>query len=119
MSKTVYKLVDNGIQTQIVSDDYYLSANETFEKPIDGIYQPFSFKNGVITGATQEEFEDAVHLQSNNRPKIGDELVADLAKQLAASQILQAKTNAQLLQQNAALVKQVAALQSGKETNNG
>lgn len=119
MSKTVYKLVDNSIQTQIVSDDYYLSANETFEKPIDGIYQPFSFKNGVITGATQEEFEDAVQLQSSNRPKIGDELVADLAQQLASTQVAQTKVNAQLIQQNAMLVKQLADLQSEKETNNG
>lgn len=119
MSKTVYKLVDNSIQTQIVSDDYYLSANETFEKPIDGIYQPFSFKNGVIIGATQEEFENTVQLQSSNGPKSSNELVADLAQQLATSQILQDKTNAQLIKQNAMLVKQVADLQSEKETTNG
>lgn len=48
-----------------------------------------------------------------------DEQVAKLAQQLATSQILQAKTNAQLIQQNAMLVKQVADLQSEKETTNG
>lgn len=117
--KIVFSLENEKIQSNLVDEDYVLKENETFQKPEDGIYQPFSLKNGVITGATQEEFEDAVQLQSSNRPKIGDELVAYLAKQLAASQILQAKTNAQLLQQNAALVKQVAALQSEKETNNG
>ncbi len=48
-----------------------------------------------------------------------DEQLANLAQQLATSQILQAKTNAQLIQQNATFVKQLADLQSEKETNNG
>lgn len=117
--KIVFSLENEKIQSNLVDEDYVLKENETFHKPEDGIYQPFSFKNGVITGATQEEFEDTVQLQSSNGPKSGNELVADLAQQLAASQILQAKTNAQLLQQNAALVKQVADLQSEKETTNG
>jgi len=46
-------------------------------------------------------------------------LVADLAQQLATSQILQNQTNANLLQQNAKLAKQVLALQAEKETTNG
>lgn len=48
-----------------------------------------------------------------------DEQLANLAQQLATSQILQAKTNAQLIQQNAMLVKQVADLQSTKEVAHG
>lgn len=48
-----------------------------------------------------------------------DEKLANLAQQLVTSQILQAKTNAQLIQQNAALVKRVNDLQAEKETTNG
>lgn len=117
--KIVFSLENGKIQSNLVDEDYVLKENETFQKPEDGIYQPFSFKNGVITGATQEEFENTVQLQSSNGPKSSNELVADLAQQLAAYQVLQSKTNAQLLQQNAALVKQVADLESEKETTNG
>ncbi|BAX73096.1 hypothetical protein [Leuconostoc mesenteroides] len=115
--KTVYKLVDDAIQSDLVSDDYVLLNNETFEQPEDGIYQPFSFVNGKIVGTTKEVWEQ--NAKNSNTSKTVGELVADLAQQLAVSQINQTKTNAVLLQQNAALTKQVAALQAEKETTNG
>lgn len=117
--KIVFSLENGKMLSNLVDEDYVLKENETFQKPEDGIYQPFSFKNGVITGATKEEFENTVQLQSSNGPKSGNELVADLAQQLASTQIAQTKVNAQLIQQNAMLVKQLADLQSEKETNNG
>lgn len=48
-----------------------------------------------------------------------DEQVANLARQLATSQLSQVKINAQLIRQNAALVKQVNDLQVAKEATNG
>lgn len=99
MSKTVYKLVDNSIQTQIVSDNYYLRANETFEKPIDGIYQPFSFANGEIVGVSAEEWQAKLPDSSNSV----QELVVDLSKQLATEKINQSQTNANFLKQLALL----------------
>lgn len=51
--------------------------------------------------------------------KTSEELISGLAQQLATSQILQNQTNANLLQQNAKLAKQVLALQAEKETTNG
>jgi len=115
--KTVYKLVDNTIQSDLVSDDYVLLNNETFEQPEEGVYQPFSFVNGKIVGTTKEVWEQ--NAKKLNTVKTVGELVADLTQQLAVTQINQTKTNAVLLQQNAALTKQVAALQADKETTNG
>lgn len=118
--KTVYKLVENIIQSDFVSDDYVLLNNETFEQPEEGVYQPFSFVNGKIVGTTKEVWEqNAKNLNTLNTSKTVGELVADLTQQLAVTQINQTKTNAILLQQNAALTKQVAALQADKETTNG
>lgn len=54
-----------------------------------------------------------------SEPKTAAEMISDLTQQLALAQIAQTKTNAALLQQNAALAKQVAALQADKETTNG
>ena len=115
--KAVYKLVDDTIQSDLVSDDYVLLNNETFEQPEDGIYQPFSFVNGKIVGTAKEVWEQ--NAKNSNTVKTVGELVADLTQQLAFAQINQTKTNAILLQQNAALTKQVAALQAEKETTNG
>lgn len=52
-------------------------------------------------------------------PKTSSEMISDLTQQFASTQIAQTKINAQLIQQNATLVKQVADLQSEKETTNG
>ncbi|MFL2090080.1 DUF2977 domain-containing protein [Leuconostoc mesenteroides] len=54
-----------------------------------------------------------------SEPKTVGEMISDLTQQLAFAQIAQTKTNAQLIQQNTVLVKQLADLQSEKETNNG
>lgn len=113
--KAVYKLVDDTIQSDLVSDDYVLLNNETFEQPEDGIHQPFSFVNGKIVGTAKEVWEQ--NAKKLNTVKTVGELVADLTQQLAVTQINQTKTNAVLLQQNAALTKQVAALQADKGTN--
>ncbi|MBU7455669.1 hypothetical protein [Leuconostoc fallax] len=117
--RTVYGLEDGIIISSLVDDDYQLKPNETFEKPVDGIYQPFSFSNGLIIGATQSEWEESINEQHSNQPKTSEELVADLTQQFATAQMMQSKTNANLLQQNAELVKQVADLQAQKETTNG
>lgn len=116
--KVVYKLIDTNIQSDFVDDNYLLQDNETFNKPEDGIYQPFKFIDGNIIGATEEEFRGQIQ-SSITTEKTDKELVADLAQQLATSQIVQAQTNANLLQQNAKLAKQVLALQAEKETTNG
>lgn len=117
--KVVYKLIGNNIQSELVDDEYGLKNNETFEKPVDGIYQPFSFSNGLIIGVTKSEWEKSVKEQYVAQPKTSEELVADLTQQFATAQITQSKTNAELLQQNAMLVKQLADLQAHKETTNG
>lgn len=54
-----------------------------------------------------------------SEPKTAGEMISDLTQQFASTQIAQTKINAQLIQQNAMLVKQVADLQSEKETTNG
>lgn len=54
-----------------------------------------------------------------SEPQTVGEMISDLTKQLAFLQITQTKTNAQLIQQNAVLVKQLADLKSEKEKNNG
>lgn len=54
-----------------------------------------------------------------SEPKTAGEMISVLTQQFASAQIAQAKINAQLIQQNATLVKQVADLQSEKETTNG
>lgn len=51
--------------------------------------------------------------------KTSSEMISDITQQLASTQIAQAKVNAQLLQQNVALAKQVNDLQATKETTNG
>lgn len=85
--------------------------------PEDFIYSFESYKYLYKDG--QLILNENFHTQLLPIQKSTEEMVSNLAQQLAASQILQAKTNAQLIQQNATLVKQVADLQSEKETNNG
>lgn len=85
--------------------------------PEDFIYSfescKYLYKDGQLI--LNENF----HTQPLPIQKSAEEIISNLAQQLATSQILQAKTNAQLIQQNAMLVKQVADLQSEKETTNG
>lgn len=99
MTQVVYKLVNGCIQTDIVSDDYILRANETFSKPVDGIYQPYSFENGEIVGVSAEEWQAKLPDSSNSV----QELVVDLSKQLATEKINQSQTNANFLKQLALL----------------
>lgn len=74
----------------------------------------YLFVNGnVVTNP------DYVKPATPEEPKTFNEMIADLTQQLASTQIAQTKVNAQLTQQNAMLVKQLADLQSGKETTNG
>lgn len=92
----------------IISDDIV---------PEDFIYNfescKYLYKDGQLI--LNENFQT----QPSPIQKSAEEIISNLAKQLANYQILQAKTNAQLIQQNAMLVKQVADLKSEKETNNG
>ena len=99
MSKVVYQLINGCIQSAIVDDGYNLKANETFSKPVDGIYQPFSFENGEIVGVSAEEWQEKLPETSNSV----QELVVDLSKQLATEKINQSQTNANFLKQLALL----------------
>lgn len=115
---TVYGIKGNDtLYAKIVDDDYQLLDNETFNQPENGICKPFLFDSvqKTITGMSQEDFEK----KYSSKDKTSEELISDLTQQLAVAQINQAKTNASLLQQNAELIKQVADLQSEKETTNG
>lgn len=54
-----------------------------------------------------------------SEPKTDKKIISDLMEQFAFAQIAQTKINAQLIHQNATLVKQVADLQLEKETTHG
>ena len=115
---TVYGLIGTDVlYAKTVEDGYVLGDNETFNQPEDGICKPFLFDSvqKTITGISQEDFEK----KYSSKDKTSEELISNLTQQLAVAQINQAKTNASLLQQNAELIKQVADLQSEKETTNG
>lgn len=73
----VYRLIDGGIHSDLVGDDYQLGDNETFEKPVDGIYQPFSFFNGRIVGVSQSDWEKS-NPENENSSQSSDEKMADL-----------------------------------------
>lgn len=115
---TVYGIKGNDtLYAKIVDEDYQLLENETFNKPDDGICKPFLFDSvqKIITGISQEDFEKEYY----SKNKTSEEIISDLTQQLATVQINQAKTNADLLKQNAALAMQINKLQSEKETTNG
>lgn len=116
--KAVYRLINNNIQSEVVDDDYQLKENETFIKPSDGIYQPFSMIEGAIVGVQASEWVKTNEDKNNNNPKTNDQLLADLTQQFATTKITQDKTNALLLQQNAILTGKLNDLKA-KETTNG
>lgn len=103
MTQVVYKLVNGCIQADIVSDDYILRANETFSKPVDGIYQPYSFENGEIVGVSEEEFQSNLGEASESI----QDLVVNLTKQLANEKIVQLQNSADILKQLAVLQAQI------------
>ena len=90
MSKTVYSWDnDNHFDSiKIVDDDYELAANETFDKPEDGLYEPITRTNNKWVGTSKEEWEA-------NQPKVD---VKPTAQQQA---------NAQMSLQLAQLMKKV------------
>lgn len=103
MTQVIYRLVNGSIQSEIVDDEYILQANETFNKPTDGIYQPYLFKNGEIVGVSAEEWQ----LKLAEAPKPVQNLVADLTKQLATDKIVQSQANATFLKQLTLLQKKI------------
>lgn len=109
MTQVVYQLINGCIQSAIVDDGYNLKANETFAKPVDGIYQPYSFKNGEIVGISAEEWQANLA----NAPIAVQDLVADLTKQLATDKIVQSQANANFLKQLATLQAKI----NGGNTN--
>lgn len=65
MSKAVYGWNKDNIfdSIKIVDDDYELAANETFDKPEDGLYEPIKRKDDKWVGTPKEEWEA-------NQPKV-------------------------------------------------
>lgn len=108
--KVVYRLIDNNIQSELVDNEYGLKNNETFEKPVDGIYQPFSFSNGLIIGVTQSEWEQSVTNKQNNQSENSQSGIDN--QQLA-------KLSQIVLEQAATIVQQGLAIKSFQKTNNG
>lgn len=90
MSKAVYSWGKDNIfdSIKIVDDDYELAANETFDKPADGLYEPIKRKDNNWIGTPKEEWEA-------NQPKVE---VKPTAQQQA---------NAQMSLQLAQLMKKV------------
>lgn len=90
MSKAVYSWDKDNIfdSIKIVNDDYELAANETFDKPDDGLYEPVKRKDNAWIGTPKEEWEA-------NQPKVE---VKPTAQQQA---------NAQMSLQLAQLMKKV------------
>lgn len=96
----------------------YVNAVYTSEKPDNSTeVDPQNLLAPQYNPETQNWIE--TYQTPNVAGKTAEELISDLTQQLAMAQINQAKTNAGLLQQNAALTKQVTALQEDKETTNG
>lgn len=77
----------------------------------------FNLENEKWEGNSSDAFSTLFSGSSNGQS--ASDLIANLTQQVAMAQLSQAKTNAGLIQQNAELIKQVAALQSEKETTNG
>ena len=102
--KAVYRLINGSIQSEIVDDNYQIQPNETFIKPADGIYQPFSFSEGMIVGVSESEWVKNLATAAKN--KSTEEIIADLAQQFAETQRQQAVCNTGVL-------KQIAAMQQG------
>lgn len=92
--------------------------NATLVEPQGIIDTPiYDEKLGQWSGMTIEEYQKiGIDLDPG---KTAEELISDLTQKFAVSQLAQIKLNATLVQQNAELVKQVADLQSEKETTNG
>lgn len=112
--KITYKLINGDIVSNTVNDDYQIQENETFNKPADGIYQPFSFVNGEIVGISEEDWLKSLP----KKEKSDQDMISDVMQQLAVNQVNQEKINASLVQQNATLLKQINEL-TQKETANG
>lgn len=107
--KIVYKLINDNIRSTLVNDDYQLQESETFEKPVDSIYQPFSFVNGVIVGSTQEQWQAFIKgNQAQPEPQAPTQTDITLA---ALSQTI--LNQAALITQQDEAIKQLQSKESG------
>lgn len=118
MSKAVYSWGKDNIfdSIKIVEDDYELAANETFDKPADGLYEPIKRKDNNWIGTPKEEWE-ANQPKVEVKPTAQQQANAQMSLQLA--QLMkkvgdQDKLNARLTIDIAMLKKQ----QSGATVNN-
>lgn len=118
MSKAVYSWGKDNIfdSIKIVDDDYELAANETFDKPADGLYEPIKRKDNNWIGTPKEEWE-ANQPKVEVKPTAQQQANAQMSLQLA--QLMkkvgdQDKLNARLTIDIAMLKKQ----QSGATVNN-
>lgn len=113
MSKYVYvwDAQNHWSDKKVVSDDYKLQANETFDVVPDGLNTPITRVTGGWKGATKEEHDAYVKQQQalypsqqpSNAPTAQDKFNA----QLTLDKAKQAKINAQLTLDIAQLKKQL------------
>lgn len=118
MSKAVYGWNKDNIfdSIKIIDDEYELAANETFDKPEDGLYEPIKRKDDKWVGTPKEEWE-ANQPKVEVKPTAQQQANAQMSLQLA--QLMkkvgdQDKLNARLTINIAMLKKQ----QSGATGNN-
>lgn len=107
--KIVYKLINDNIRSTLVNDDYQLQESETFEKPVDSIYQPFTFVGGVIVGSTKEEWQAFVkssQVQPEQQAPTQTEITLASLSQTILSQ-------AALIAQQGEAIKQLQSKESG------
>ena len=118
MSKAVYSWGKDNIfdSIKIVDDDYELAANETFDKPADGLYEPIKRKDNNWIGTPKEEWEanqPKVEVKPTAQQQANPQMSLQLA-QLMKKVGDQDKLNARLTIDIAMLKKQ----QSGATVNN-
>lgn len=88
--KSVYAWDGNNLYiptaNKVVSDDYQLQGNETFDAPVDGnghgLLMPIKRQNGQWLGATQEEYQEA-HPAVPDQPSESAQAMNELGLQVA------------------------------------
>ncbi|WP_461241209.1 hypothetical protein [Paucilactobacillus sp. N302-9] len=107
--KAVYTYDDNNhfTGTKLVADDYEINGNETFTAVPDGQYQPSTWNGTEWIGTPQADWEAqqkaereaylAEHPEEAPQPSATDQALAQLALQVAQSQVTQDTVNSQLL----------------------
>lgn len=113
MSKAVYSWDKDNIfdSIKIVDDDYELAANETFDKPEDGLYEPIKRKDDKWVGTPKEEWE-ANQPKVDVKPTAQQQTNAKLSLQLA--QLMKKADNQEKL--NARLTIDIATLKKQQQT---